>query len=271
MNMTSPESDKYLLSSLSNALDLLNELATQPSMGITELSQRLGMGKSSVFRTLYTLEKKGFVQKVADSRYALGMKLAILGKIAGNLRDDGAVLHYVLEDLAAKTNMTVYLSILSENCDMIFVDSAFGDALLQFRAKAGSKYPAYCSGGGKVLLSYLLGTEREDTLDRIDLLPRTPTTITNVQRLREVLQEIRTQGYGVDNGEGESELICYAMPVLGQDGSCICSLSISGPKQTMLENRDRFLTALKEGVYSLKSCEELLRQYVGYYSDIHHI
>lgn len=259
------EADKYVLGSLDHALDVLNELATQPDMGVTDLSERLGMAKSGVFRTLYTLEKKGFVRKTADSRYALGMRLAILGKIAGGQVDDFAVLHYVLDSLAQKTNMTVYLSVLTADLNMVFVDSAFGSALLQFRANAGSQYPAYCSGGGKVLLSYLLGTEREKELDELVLLPRTPTTITDSQTLRKVLREIRVQGYGVDDGEGESELICYGMPVLDYNGDCICSLSVSGPRHTMLENKERFLKSLRESVCDLQPYADLLRQYISHY------
>jgi len=265
MSTPNNEPNKYLLSSLNNALDILNELATQPDMGITELSNKLNMGKSSVFRTLYTLEKRGFVRKVADSRYSLGMRLAILGKITSNQIDDFAVLHYVLENLAKKTRMAVYLTILNDDCNVVFVDSAFGDALLQFRAKTDAQYPAYCSGGGKVLLSYLLGTENESKLYGIDLLPRTPTSITNVQKLRETLETVRAQGYGVDNCECESELICYGMPVCSKDGACICALSVSGPKQTMLENKEHFLSNLKESVYDLESYAELLQEYISYY------
>lgn len=263
------EADKNLLSSLTNALELLNVLATQQDMGVTELSHALRLGKSSVFRTLYTLEKKGFVRKVADSRYALGMRLAILGKIASNQQDDYSVIHYVLEELAQKTTVTVYLSILDDACNLIFVDNAFGGALLQFRASAETKYPAYCSGGGKILLSYLLGTESENKLDAIDLLPHTPTTITNVRKLRETLEIAKLQGYAVDDGEGEPELICYGMPVLSQDGRCLCSLSVSGPKQLMTENKERFLSYLKASVHDLEAYASLVEQYLSHYQDIY--
>lgn len=260
--------DQYILSSLTNALDLLSELATEPNMGVTELSQRLGLGKSSVFRMLYTLEQKGFVQKVADSRYSLGIKAAIVGRAADNQLSDFKVIHYIVEELAKKTSVAAYLSILAEDCSMIFADSAFGDSPLQFRASVGTRYPAYCSGGGKMLLSYLLGSKQEEKLYGINLFPFTPTTITNVQSLRAALTEIRARGWSMDDGEGEANLICYGMPVLSKDGRCICALSVSGLQQTMIERREEFFAVLKDSVKSLEIYADLVEEYVSMYNGL---
>lgn len=257
--------DQYVLSSLSNALDILTELANHPDLGITELSKRLGLGKSSIFRMLYTMEKKGFVQKVADSRYALGMKLTILGRAAGNHSDEYQTIHYIVEDLAKVSGVAAYLSILSKDCSMIFADSAFGSTGMQFRADRGSHYAAYCSGGGKMLLSYLLDTPQEELLYGINLLPRTSTTITNVQSLRSALREIRTQGWSMDDGEGETELVCYAMPVFAADGRCLCALSVSGLRRNMLENREKYFAILREHVSSLQLYTDTLDRYLSVY------
>lgn len=257
--------EKYLLSSLSNALDILNELSTAPDMGITELAAKLSMGKASVFRALYTMEKKGFVKKVGDSRYALGMRLAILGNIANSGADEFEPIHYILEETARKTNVTVYLSTLNENLEVVFMDCAFGSALLQFRAKIGSHYPAYCSGGGKAMLAYLLGTEREEQLKNINFVRRTATTIGSYRELVAELEAIKRRGYSIDNGEGESELICYGYPVLDNEGKCICSFSISGPRITMMANQELFMGYLRDGLKELNSYIDLLKRLVNYY------
>lgn len=257
--------EKYMLSSLSNALDILNELAKVPDMGVTEIASRMGMGKASVFRALYTMEKKGFVKKVGDSHYALGMRLAILGNIANSGADDFEPIHYILEETARQTNVTVYLSMLNENCEVVFMDVAFGTALLQFRAKVGAHYPAYCSGGGKAMLAYLLGTDKEDRLRQINFVRRTATTIGSYKELVAELQEIRKRGYSIDNGEGESELICYGYPVLDRDGSCLCSFSISGPRITMMANQEKFLGILRNGLRELENYPELIKRLINYY------
>ncbi len=265
-NNADPE--QYVLSSLSNALDILNTLSTRPDMGVTELSQKTGLGKASVFRTLYTLERKGFVRKTTDSRYALGMQLAVLGKVADRQMDDYSVLHYILEDLARQTNMTAYLSILTRSCQMLFLDSAFGNALLQSRIKSGSVGPAHYSGGGKVLLASLLGTAREPELNRLELPFVTESTVTDPARFRAVLEETRLRGYGEDLGESQPELVCYGVPVTDRAGGVLCALSLSGPRQAMLENRAHFLPKLKESAAHLAAQSDLLQQYISHYSHL---
>lgn len=263
--MNQDNTSQYLLTSLANALDVLNLLSTRPNMGVTELSQALGLGKASVFRTLYTLERKGFVRKTTDSRYALGMQLAVLGKIASCQTDETAVLHYLLEGLTQRTGMTVYLSALTRSCEMLFLYSVFGSSRLQSRINAGSVGPAYYSGGGKVLLAALLGTARQRELDALQLLPATRDTITDPVRLRQDLEQVRVQGYGTDLGESQAELVCYGVPVTDEADRVLCALSLSGPRQTMLDNRQLFLSDLRQCALQLSAQSDLLRQHIDRY------
>ena len=76
------EKDRYLLSSLNNALCLLDLLSHASSLSLAELTHLSGMDKASVFRSLYTLEKNGYVQKLPEARYRLGMKF-LLRKLGG--------------------------------------------------------------------------------------------------------------------------------------------------------------------------------------------
>ena len=68
------EKDRYLLSSLNNALCLLDLLSHASSLSLAELTHLSGMDKASVFRSLYTLEKNGYVQKLPEARYRFGLR-----------------------------------------------------------------------------------------------------------------------------------------------------------------------------------------------------
>ena len=57
------EKDRYLLSSLNNALCLLDLLSHASSLSLAELTHLSGMDKASVFRSLYTLEKNGYIRR----------------------------------------------------------------------------------------------------------------------------------------------------------------------------------------------------------------
>ena len=70
---------KYILSSLSNALEVIDELGKEGELSIPEISEKTGIGKSSLFRILATLESKKFVTKTLHARYNLGLKFISLG------------------------------------------------------------------------------------------------------------------------------------------------------------------------------------------------
>ena len=69
----------YDVAVLQKALDLLEVLAEQPDLGLSELSDKTGASKASTYRMLSTLESRGFVAKDADTRkYAPGVQLVAL-------------------------------------------------------------------------------------------------------------------------------------------------------------------------------------------------
>jgi IclR family transcriptional regulator, KDG regulon repressor len=73
--------DKYLLSSVSNTLDILDLLSKHKELGVSEISRELNIGRASIFRMLYTLDKKEFVLKTPNAKYRLGIKFALYGSI----------------------------------------------------------------------------------------------------------------------------------------------------------------------------------------------
>jgi DNA-binding IclR family transcriptional regulator len=86
----------------------------------------------------------------------------------------------------------------------------------------------HCTSNGKVLLAFM----REDARDRLlaEPLPRlTPRTITDPERLRAQLTEIRARGYAQTMDELEEGLNAVAAPIRGMNGDLIAALSVSGP------------------------------------------
>ena len=83
--------DQYLLSSVGNALDILDLLSRKEFLGVAEISKELKLGKTSVFRLLYTLEAKGFVLKDGHAKYMLSKKFSYFGDVVAQRRDDYAL------------------------------------------------------------------------------------------------------------------------------------------------------------------------------------
>ena len=244
-----------MLSSVGNALDILDLLGKKELLGVAEISKELKLGKTSVFRLLYTLEAKGFVIRDGHAKYMLSKKFSYLGEVVAQRKDDYALARPELIKLRDKVNETVHMSVLLSNKDVMFVEKISTSHSLQMQSKIGFEMPAYCSGMGKVLLASLLGTEREEELKTMKLARRTNTTISDYDELIKELSRVKAQGYGIDKEESEVGLACVAVPVLDQDGNCHIAISISGVAQRILENADVYIKELKK---TAKAISELL-------------
>ena len=79
--------DKYLLSSVTNSIRILDLLGEEELLGVAEISAKLKMNKTSVFRYLYTLETGGYVRKTSEAKYALGEKFVYMSDIVTRRRE----------------------------------------------------------------------------------------------------------------------------------------------------------------------------------------
>jgi DNA-binding IclR family transcriptional regulator len=103
----------------------------------------------------------------------------------------------------------------------------------------------HASAGGKVLLANAPEAIFE-AVAGAELPARTSRTLTTPAALRASIEEIRANGFGVDNGEFEDGLMCVAAPVRNHSGSVVAALSIAGPSGRVAPNRDE-LTRLVVG------------------------
>ena len=62
---------------------------------------------------------------------------------------------------------------------------------------------------------------------------KTDSTITTEEEMKAELQQIRQQGYSLDNEEYEYGLLCVAAPIRNPEGKMIGGISVSGPVSRM--------------------------------------
>lgn len=240
------ENDKYLLSSVTNSIQILDLLGEEEMLGVAEISARLKMNKTSVFRYLYTLEAGGYVYKTADAKYMLGKKFIYMASIVEERGNEFTHLRPLLVKLRDRVNETVHLSILLPDLNLMFMEKVNTNQSFQMRSRVGYQMPAYQSGSGKVLLAGLLGTEREKELKHLRLIAKTECTITDHAALMEELRLTRRRGYGEENGEAEEGLSCLAVPVQDYRGETVAAISVSGLTIRLQEHQEAYLQALFE-------------------------
>ena len=240
------EKDKYLLSSVFNAIKILDLLGEEEMLGVAEISTKLNINKTSVFRYLYTLEASGYIYKTVDAKYILGKKFIYMASIVEDRQNEFTVARPFLVKLRDRVNETVHLSILLPDLNLMFIEKVASNQSMQMRSRVGYQMPAYLSGSGKVLLAGLLGTDRENELKHLRWEKRTEHTITDYQTLLEELKITKQRGYGEENGEAEDGLSCLAVPIQDYNGDTIAAISISGVTIRLQEHREEYLNALAE-------------------------
>ena len=245
--MDATENDsRYLLQSAANTLTVLEIIAQNPESGINEIVDLSGIGKSTVFRILYTLESRNYITRMETGRYRLGLKLFSLGKIVE--KDCGIIqlAHPYLERLSNEAEETAHISIWKDRLNIVFIDKVVStNTSLQMGSYIGYSRPAHLTASGKVLLSVCSDERIQEYINETEFTRLTDTTISSGNALFAEIQKIREQGYAVDNEESEIGLVCMADLIYDSFRQPYAAISISGPAPRMWQNHERNLAALK--------------------------
>lgn len=225
--------DRYAVRVLNRALDALEALrdAARP-LTLQELSARLGQAKSSVFRLLSTLERRGYVERSdGDRRYRLGAAWLSYRDGGGHGTLTEAALPH-MRRLLERFGETVNLGVL-RNGEILYLEMLESPHSFRMAAATGTRSPVHCTALGKAIAAFLPDAQVDAIVRTRGLSALTPRTITSRSALKRELSRTRTRGYSEDNGETEPEASCVGAPIVGPDGQVIGALSVSGPTSRM--------------------------------------
>jgi IclR family acetate operon transcriptional repressor len=247
MQQTIDRQSGTLIQSVQRATRLLKAFENGPTeLGVTELSRRVALHKSTVSRLLATLEREGLLERVPETdKYRLGFMLVRLAGQVAHFGDVRAAARPLLIELTERSRETVHLAVLDGD-EVVNVEQISGPHLVRDTNWVGRRTPLNCVANGKALLAFL---SPRDT-DRIlaGPLPRfTERTITDPQRLRAELAAVRERGYAHALGEIEEGLNAVAAPVRDAAGTVVAAVSISGPAYRVTADRIPALGALVVG------------------------
>lgn len=219
----------YDVAVLQKALDLLEVLAEQPDLGLSELSELTGASKASTYRMLSTLESRGFVVKRGDTRkYAPGVQLVALSCAVVARLDLVKAARPFLEELQRTSGETVNLAILAD-AQVLYVDILESDQGLRMAAHVGARDALHSTALGKAILSALPTAESRQLLTSYRRQHATPRTIVDLDALLAELAETGQRGYSIDDEENEIGARCVGVPIRDLAGRAIGALSVSGP------------------------------------------
>ncbi|MGG3470992.1 IclR family transcriptional regulator [Neobacillus pocheonensis] len=248
-----------LIQSIERAADILELfLAFDQELSVKDISDKLGLSKSTVHGIMKTLEYRGYLQQNKDDlKYRLGLKLFELGNRVSHQFDLGKIARPTIKELVDELKETVHL-VVFEQGEVIYIEKLDGPRALRIYSHVGKRAPIYCTGVGKAILAFQEEEEMERLLLNSDLEPYTEYTITDKKKMKTHLHIIREQGYSIDDEEIELGLKCVAAPIFDHHGQVIGAISCAAPKVRMDEVR------LAEVIKQIKQAAASISQRMGY-------
>lgn len=250
------------IQSLARAFSILELfLADNTPLGVTVISERVGLHKSTCFGLISTLEQLGYLlQDKNTGKYSLGLNTLVLGQAylkSQNIRQLAAPAIESLISLAQE--YTIHL-VVREKDHVVYLDKYEGpNAMVIVASSIGQRAVPHCTGVGKAVLAFMTREEQQKLLAR-PLQAFTPYTLTDTGPLLTELAAIRKRGFALDDQERALGLRCVAAPFFDGDGVALGAISISGP--SIYLSRER-LFELSEPV---RAAAEMISRAYGYAS-----
>ncbi|WP_413721992.1 IclR family transcriptional regulator [Sodalis sp. RH24] len=226
-------------------LDLFDEHDTE--LKITEISNKMGLHKSTLHSLLKTLQVQGYIdQNHENGKYRLGMKLVERGNLVVNSIDIRQKARSFLLELSIKTGQTTHLGIL-DGKEGVYIDKVEGKMAVISYSRIGRRLPVHATAIGKVLLSFLKPADIQALLENYDYTRQTPQSITDEGRFLAELAEVRSRGYALDNQENEQGVRCISVPIWNVERKVIAAISISTLISRVSDNEfDDYIQLLKQ-------------------------
>ena len=202
-------------------------------LSLVEISDIIGLPKSSVHRLCGTLMDNGYVIRSADQkRVAPSPKLTEIafGLITKSPRP--IALHQILKQLSLEVGETVNL-VVPEKQGMTYLERVETNWPLRIQLPIGTHVPFHCTASGKVFLASMPLSQRHTMVESLRLDKHTARTIRKRADLMEELAQIARQGYALDQGEFIDGMVAIAVPIGNGEGHYMASLALHGPSQRL--------------------------------------
>jgi DNA-binding IclR family transcriptional regulator len=248
-----------LVQSVDRTLTILEVLSDcNDGLGITEISSLVNLHKSTVHRLLSTLIYKGYVvQDEESSKYKITFKLFELGSKKVHKLDLLEISRPYTKMLMESVNEVVHL-IIREETDIVYIDKVEANNTISMASRIGKRNPMYCTATGKAILAYLPEEEIREVWNKSKIVKLTKKTNTDFILFKKELQEVKKNGYAIDDEENEIGVKCVGAPIFDMNGDVVAAISVTGPVTRITDDKIDFISN------EVMQCTNLISKEMGY-------
>lgn len=213
-------------STADRALDVLQLFTEEkPVWSGAEISEQLGVARSTGYRYLSSLVQSGFIAE-GDGGFQLGPRIFQLARVARHRTGLSEVALPVMQELAKKVNETVLLTRRSGSV-VVCLERVEASRAIRLSYERGHVLPINAGAAAEALLAWLPPAEVARILDDAPLERFTDKTLVDPGVIQERLTQIREKGYALSRGELDPDVLGIAAPIRGHDGSVRAAVSIA--------------------------------------------
>jgi IclR family transcriptional regulator, pca regulon regulatory protein len=213
----------------------------RPTLSLSDVAAVTHMPAATARRCLLTLEELGYVTR-SGRQFVLRPKVLELGAAYLESMNIELLTKTHLEELARSTGDSAALCVLDDT-EIVYVARASIRTLVRLEAHVGSRFCAYATSTGRVLLAGLSAHHLQRYFDNVKPEALTDRTVTDPAKLRQIIEECRRTGYSAVEDELAYGVVALAVPVFNQSGRVVAAVNSSSHSRRISKTklvRERF-------------------------------
>ncbi|GIO09052.1 IclR family transcriptional regulator [Brevibacillus reuszeri] len=241
------EEQKANVRAVERALDILLCFTDSTDLGLSEISSRLSLHKSTVHRLLATLENKGFlIRDIETEKYRLGFRIWELSANLTHNDDPATLLLPEMERLRDLVEETISLYV-RDGSERIRIQAVQSKQPIRRVAPIGARMPLAVGASSKVLVAYAEPYFLQELLNDQDW-----PDFVNKEIYVEQLTQIKQQGFATSVEERELGTAAVAAPIFNRNGQLVASIAASGPSNRLTpEKMSDYAPYIMEAAYRM--------------------
>lgn len=217
---------KDFVRSLDRGLGVLRAFSAQtPAMSLSEVARRTGLTRAAARRLVLTLVELGYV-RARGREFSLTPRVLDLGYSYLSSVSLPEVAEPHLERLVAEVGESSSVAVL-DNDEIVYVARVPTSRIMTVAINVGTRFPAYATSMGRVLLAGLAKSELDTYLRHLELSPLSPLTVSSKSQLRAELEQVQEQGWAIVDQELEEGLRSAAAPIRQVGGEVVAAINVS--------------------------------------------
>lgn len=218
--------DKNYVQSLDRGITVIRSFSAETSrQTLADVSRVTGLTRATARRLLLTLEQLGYVRS-DGKHFELTARVLDIGYSFVASLNVNNIAQPFMEQFSETVNESSSISVLDDT-DIVYVARVPTKRIMTVSIGLGSRFPAYQTSMGRVLLAELTDDEIADVFERSDRSRATERSVTTATQLIDAVRTAQSQGYALVDQELEIGVRSIAAPLRNAAGSAIASMNVS--------------------------------------------